>query len=121
MGFVVVPMLFAYLPSAAIAGNMAGRLFSLQSWISAGCCLLLLLAVRSNRQEQLRALAPALSLLALAGVLLALLLEFAVTPHIVARENLALWHRVGTGMYFVQWLCALWAFGKLSLLPLRTI
>jgi hypothetical protein len=29
-----------------------------------------------------------------------------VAPRIVARENLALWHRVGTGMYVLQWLCA---------------
>jgi hypothetical protein len=24
----------------------------------------------------------------------------------VARENLKLWHSVGTGMYALQWLCA---------------
>jgi len=32
----------------------------------------------------------------------------------VARENLKLWHAMGTGMYFVQWLCAgvvLWRVG----------
>ena len=39
-------------------------------------------------------------------MLLALLVEYGVAPRIVARENLALWHRVGSAMYFLQWLCA---------------
>ena len=39
-------------------------------------------------------------------MLLALLVEFAVAPRIVARENLALWHSVGSAMYLLQWLCA---------------
>jgi phosphatidylserine synthase len=39
-------------------------------------------------------------------MLLALLSEFAVAPRIVARENLRLWHSVGTLMYAVQWVCA---------------
>ena len=41
-----------------------------------------------------------------AGVLLALLVEFGVAPRIVARDNLRLWHGVGSGMYVLQWLCA---------------
>jgi len=40
------------------------------------------------------------------GLLLALLSEFAVAPRIVARENLRLWHSVGSAMYVLQWLCA---------------
>jgi hypothetical protein len=47
-------------------------------------------------------------------MLLALLVEFAVAPHIVARDNLALWHRVGSAMYFAQWACALAVFGTLA-------
>jgi hypothetical protein len=47
-------------------------------------------------------------------MLLALLAEFAVAPRIVARENLALWHRLGSGMYLAQWLCAGAAFWKIS-------
>ena len=37
-----------------------------------------------------------------------------VAPHIVARDNLALWHRVGSGMYLVQWICAAVVFGRLA-------
>jgi hypothetical protein len=43
---------------------------------------------------------------------LALLIEVAVKPHIVARDNMALWHNLGSAFYVLQWLCAgktLWA------------
>ena len=33
-----------------------------------------------------------------------------VAPRILARENLALWHGVGSAMYLGQWLCALMLF-----------
>ena len=48
------------------------------------------------------------------GLLLALLGEYAVAPRIVARENLRLWHGVGSAMYLLQWLCAGVTFWKLS-------
>lgn len=48
------------------------------------------------------------------GMLLALLSEFAVAPHIMARENLRLWHSVGSAMYVIQWVCAATVFWKLT-------
>ena len=48
------------------------------------------------------------------GVLLALLVELVVAPKIMARDNIALWHRVGSIMYLGQWLCASLVFGKLA-------
>ena len=48
------------------------------------------------------------------GMLLALLIEFAVAPRIVARENLRLWHGAGTLMYAVQWLCASFVLWRLA-------
>jgi hypothetical protein len=39
-------------------------------------------------------------------MLLALLVEFAVAPRIVLRENLRLWHSLVSGMLLLQWLCA---------------
>ncbi len=50
----------------------------------------------------------------LGGMLLALLSEFAVAPRIVARENLRLWHSVGSAMYVLQWVCAAFVFWKLT-------
>ncbi|MEY2791327.1 MAG: hypothetical protein RL295_1492, partial [Pseudomonadota bacterium] len=42
IGFVVVPLLFKYLETPAMAGQMAGRLFTAQSWLSVVCCVTLL-------------------------------------------------------------------------------
>jgi uncharacterized membrane protein len=114
LGFFVVPMLFAKLPTPALAGAMAAQLFSVQTGISTVCALVLLMAFRSHKLAPSAQVVPACTMLALAGALLSLLVEFAVSPHIVARDNLALWHRVGSAMYFGQWVCALWLFGKLA-------
>ncbi len=113
LGFFVVPMLFAYLPTPAMAGSMAAKLFSAQTWVSVACGMLLLLFFRSSRPLVPVNKAQAATLFVAAGILLALLVEFAVAPHIVARDNLLLWHRVGSAMYFLQWVCALLVFGKL--------
>lgn len=114
VAFVVVPLLFVYLPSPAMAGSMAAKLFSVQTGISTGCGLALLLSFRSNPPIAPVDTAKAATLFVVTGVLLALLVEFAVSPRILARENMALWHRVGTAMYVLQWLCAAVVFGKLA-------
>ena len=114
LGFLVVPMLFAHLPTPAIAGGMAAVLFSAQTGVSVACALLLVVVLRSEKHTMPSAVVPAVTLLALGGALLPLLVEFGVSPHIVARDNLRLWHGVGSAMYLVQWLCALVAFGKLA-------
>lgn len=114
VGFFVVPMLFANLPTPAMAGAMAGKLFSAQTAISVVCGLILLMTFRSNQLPALAGIGQSATLFVVGGILLALLVEFGVAPHIVARDNLALWHRLGTGMYVVQWLCAGVVFGKLA-------
>ncbi len=114
IGFLVVPLLFAYLPAPALAGNMAARLFSAQTWVSSVCGLLLLMNQRSNRAETTVPIAQTAMIFIVSGMLLALLSEFAVAPHIVARENLRLWHAIGSGMYVLQWLCAGVTFWKLT-------
>ncbi|MDB5895972.1 MAG: hypothetical protein JWQ88_3503 [Rhodoferax sp.] len=106
VGFMVVPLLFVYLPSPAVAGQTAARLFAAQTWLSTGCALLLLMLSRSRSTGGLAAWAPTAMLFIAGGLLLALLNEFGVSPRIVARENLKLWHSVGSGMYLLQWLCA---------------
>lgn len=135
VGFWVVPLLFKHLPTPAMAGSMAAVLFSAQTWVALVCGLLLLFAARqglvptgefadvSSLAEDAHSFQPAdmaqsckdaLVFIAL-GMLLAALSEFAVAPRIIARENLRLWHAVGTGLYVVQWLCAgmtLWRLSK---------
>ena len=103
-GFLAVPLLFAHLPTPALAGQTAAHLFTGQAWVGIACGVLLLAASRGRGE---RARIDATLGFILAGVLLALLGEFAVAPRIVARENLRLWHAVGSAMYLLQWGCAL--------------
>ena len=112
--FFVVPMLFAHLPSPAMAGAMAAKLFTVQTAISAASGMVLLMLFRSNKSPAHVDIAHSATLFVVGGILLALLVEFGVAPHIIARDNLALWHGVGTGMYVVQWVCAGVVFGKLA-------
>ncbi len=117
-------MLFQHLPTKALAGNMAARLFEVQTWVSVGCGLVLLLILRpkhSNALENEDNLAVAGVFIAYdtiifvaLGLLMALLVAFGVSPRIVARENIALWHAVGSLMYLAQWVCAGIVLWKLS-------
>jgi hypothetical protein len=106
LGFVVVPLLFVYLPTPAMAGAMAGHLFTAQTWISMACAVVLL--ALSNQPGIQRGAWRRLCIAV--GLLCALAAEWIAAPHIVARDNLALWHRLGSGMYLVQWLCSIAVF-----------
>jgi len=116
VGAVVVPLLFIHLPTPALAGGMAARLFSAQVWIALGCGLLLLMVSRGREASARLDWARGALLFVAAGMLLALLQEFAVAPRILARDNLKLWHSLGSAMLLVQWLCAgvvLWTVADL--------
>jgi len=114
IGLVVVPLLFARLPTPAMAGNMAGALFQAQSWISLLCGLVLLLGRQSRRPVPLGLRSPTVFMFITGGMLLALLSEFAVAPHILARENLRLWHGIGSAMFALQFLFASIVMWKLT-------
>jgi uncharacterized membrane protein len=109
LGVGVVPLLFATLPTPALAGSTAARLFEVQTWVS---CVLgsALLAASRARQAEPAARARAALGFVLAGMLMALLMQFGVAPRIVARDNLRLWHTLGTAMYALQWFCAAASF-----------
>ena len=110
LGFGVVPLLFATLATPAQAGNMAARLFEVQTGVSAVLGVLLLVASRAQRDADVARRARTATPFVLGGVVMALLVQFAVAPHIVARENLRLWHSAGAVMYGVQWVCAAASF-----------
>jgi uncharacterized protein YacL len=115
IGFLAVPLLFAHLPTPAMAGNMAAKLFAAQTYISIAACACLLVISKRKHAEKPEQWAQAAMVFVILGLLLALLVQYGVAPRIVARENLRLWHGVGSGMYFVQWLCAgitLWKTAK---------
>jgi hypothetical protein len=107
IGFLVVPMLFAHLPSPTVAGNMAAKLFEAQTWVAVACCLVLLLISRPKQSVTQYPWAKAAMVFILGGMLLALITQFGVAPRIVARQELRLWHSVGTLLYALQWCCAL--------------
>lgn len=121
IGFLVVPMLFANLATPAIAGTMAAKLFTAQTWVSIACTFLLLLALNKKDPETgALGVQPVMKFI-VAGLLLALLVEFGVSPRIVSARadggNLKLWHGLGTAMYVLQWLSAgatLWLLARPS-------
>jgi len=106
LGAWIVPLLFTHLPTPALAGGMAAKLFTAQTWVTLVCGLCLLVSLRSNQPLDPVAPASPAIILIVSGMLLALLVEFAVAPRIVLRENLRLWHSLGSGMLLLQWLCA---------------
>jgi len=115
IGFVAVPLLFMHLPSPALAGNTAARLFEAQTYITMATCAMLLALSRRKYAEKPEWWAQQSLMYIIFGLLLALLVQYGVSPRIVARDNLRWWHSVGTTMYCVQWWCAgatLWKIAK---------
>ncbi|WP_296916004.1 DUF4149 domain-containing protein [Polaromonas sp.] len=121
LGFVVVPLLFKHLGNPATAGAMAAKLFTAQTWLSVACAMSMLLAFNKKDDPTLAPYAATAMKFIVAGLLLALLVEFGVAPRIVSVRaeggNLRLWHGLGSAMYFGQWLCAgftLWRLARRS-------
>ena len=116
LGALYVPLLFKHLGSPAAAGAMAAHLFTAQTWWSAGCAMVLLLAF--NRAEDLQALGRTVVKFVIAGLLLNLLVELALAPRIISARatggSLAFWHGLGSAMYLAQWLCSAAVLWRLS-------
>jgi uncharacterized membrane protein SirB2 len=115
IGFVVVPLLFARLPDRALAGMLAGKLFTLVAYIGIGCALYLLL-LRLARFGA-GALRQGFFWVALAMLLLILAGEFGVQPILenlkaqalprqamesVFRDRFNTWHGVASGLYVIE-------------------
>ena len=121
LGFVVVPLLFAHLGSPAVAGAMAAKLFSAQTWLSTACAMLMLLVFSKKDELALLPYAQAAIKFVVAGLLLAWLAEFGVAARIVSARaeggNLKFWHGLGSAMILGQWLCAGLALWRLTCVP----
>ena len=103
LGAWVVPLLFAHAPTKAMAGGLAAQLFSAQAWVGLVCGVLSLWAQR--HVDHVRGLAHVPSALILAAMLMAAIGEWGIAPRIVARENMLLWHSLGTAFWVLQWGC----------------
>jgi Na+/H+ antiporter NhaC len=114
-GYVVAPVLFATLNDRALAGLVAGRLFSLLAWIGMACAAYLLI----YRLVRYRAGALRQGLFWIVIVMLALTLagEFGVQPVMAAlkqqalpspvmesalRDRFVLWHGVSSVIYLIE-------------------
>ena len=97
-----------------MAGAMAAHLFSAQTLVSCVCATVLL-GLNLSKHPSLgfgdkSAKIAWLPLVSGVGLACALTAEWVIAPHIVAREDLQLWHRLGSAMYLLQCLCALAVF-----------
>jgi hypothetical protein len=114
-GYVVAPVLFATLNDRALAGLVAGRLFSLLAWIGMACAAYLLI----YRLVRYRAGALRQGLFWIVIVMLALTLagEFGVQPVMAAlkqqalpspvmesalRDRFVLWHGISSVIYLIE-------------------
>lgn len=110
IGFIVAPALFTTLPDRALAGLLAGKLFSSIAWIGIGCAVYLI-AYRLVR-DGAGALRQGLLWVMLLMLVLAVAGKFGVQPVLAALregavDRFALWHGVASGLYVTQ--CALGA------------
>ena len=119
LGFLVVPMLFTYMPSPAAAGAMAAKLFTAQTWLSIACAMFLLLAFNPKQALRHDSRVQAAIKFIVTGFFLVVLVEFGLSPRIVSARvdggNLKLLHGLGSAMYFGQWVCsglALWCLSR---------
>ena len=103
VGFGVVPLLFASLETPQAAGRMAAVLFSALDWLGWACAALLLLLYGSNRPLTHANHAKSAIVIVAIAVCASVASHWLVAPHIVARENLKLWHSLGSGLYLVEW------------------
>lgn len=115
IGYVVAPVLFSRLGDRALAGLVAGKLFSLMAWIGIACAVyLLLFRLAHYRTAALRQGAFWIVALMLALVCAG---EFGVQPVMAAlkeqalprqvmesvlRDRFATWHGVASVLYVVQ-------------------
>ncbi|HEY9096542.1 MAG TPA: DUF4149 domain-containing protein [Hydrogenophaga sp.] len=132
MSFVAVPLMFAKL-GPGLAGPVAAKLFSIQSWIGLALGLGLLLLLRGQRDavqgsspseaSSEQAMASMRAVLSTMGIvvfamLLAMLQEFGVAQKIVTARStggdLRLWHGLGSVLVLGQWLCSATVLWRLS-------
>jgi hypothetical protein len=98
LGFIVVPMLFAHMDTMQAAGRMAAKLFNVQAYVSLGCAAVLIVAHWGKERWVMVWIGL--------GLAASLAVQWIVAPQILARDNLRLWHGIGSGLYGLQWVCA---------------
>lgn len=114
-GFVVAPLLFARLHDHAVAGMLAGTLFTRVGYIGCGCAAYLLLSRLARFGAA--SLTQSFSWIVLLMLVLTLVGEFGVQPVLeqlkvqalpedvmasIFRDRFDTWHGVASGLYVVE-------------------
>ncbi len=115
IGYIVAPVLFSRLGDRALAGLIAGKLFSLIAWVGIGCAIYLLLfrMLRSGTgvfRQGVFWIALLMLALVCAGEfgiqpIMAALKEEALPKQVmesVLRDRFAVWHGVSSVLYIIQ-------------------
>jgi len=115
IGYIVAPVLFSRLGDRALAGLIAGKLFSLIAWVGIGCAIyLLLFRMLRSGTGVFRQGVFWITLLMLALVcagefgiqsVMAALKEEALPKQVmesVLRDRFAAWHGVSSVLYIIQ-------------------
>jgi hypothetical protein len=115
VGYVVAPTLFGMIGDRTLAGNLAGRLFTLVAWIGLASAAYLL--VFQLLRQRWRALRSGLFWVVVAMALMTLASQFGIQPLMaqmkadawprevmssVLRDRFATWHGVSSVLYLVQ-------------------
>jgi hypothetical protein len=121
VGGLVAPILFARLSDPALAGKLAGMLFTGQAWVGVACAAYLLLFLCARRG--IGALKAGVFWLALTMLVLTLAGHLGIQPILaqlkaeawprnvmesVMRDRFAVWHGVSSGLYLIECLLGLW-------------
>jgi uncharacterized membrane protein len=117
IGFVVVPLLFSHMPTKLMAGQMAAQLFHYQAFVSWACIGVLVVSAFVLAKKRNASLKLTEHSLLMAGLLFSLVIYFIVSPQITLRQNLRLWHSLGTALFAGQWICAtvlLWRHNRVE-------
>jgi Domain of unknown function (DUF4149) len=105
VGFFVVPLLFRYLESPQAAGRMAAVLFSAQDYVGWVCAACLAFIYQRKWSLDQSNIAQAAIILIVLAYMASLVSHWFVAPKILARDNLKLWHSLGSVLYLCQWVC----------------
>lgn len=115
VGYIVAPTLFSMLSDRTLAGNIAGRLFAIVSWIGIGSAVFVLGFI--IMRQRWRALRAALFWLVVVMLLMTLASQFGIQPLMeqmkaaawprevmdtVMRNRFAVWHGVSSVLYLIQ-------------------
>ena len=114
IGFLAAPTLFAELSDRALAGSLAGAMFTWGAWVGIACASYVLLFLLTTRGG--RAFKTAAFWLALLMLLLTLAGHFGIQPILsqikaaaprqvlegVLRDRFAMWHGISSGLYLLQ-------------------